>query len=138
MGFYASVEAAALAWDITAASLQRCRKLNFPEVSFSDLEQQLDALKCVISQAVPASHGLPVPALLPPPMQPQMLAEHDAAMMDPGQQHPDDGMHQQHMHGQLDTMHEHQGMHAHGDMHPQQPDMHQGEGAAERPRPFRR
>ena len=47
MGFYASVEAAALAWDITAASLQRCRKLNFPEVAFSDLEQQLDALKCV-------------------------------------------------------------------------------------------
>ena len=50
MGFYASVEAAALAWDITAASLRRCRKLNFPEVSFTDLEQQLDALKCVISQ----------------------------------------------------------------------------------------
>lgn len=50
MGFYSSVEAAALAWDITAASLRRCSKLNFPEVSFADLEQQLDALKCVISQ----------------------------------------------------------------------------------------
>lgn len=47
MGFYASVEAAALAWDITAASLRRCRKLNFPEVKFADLEQQLDALKYV-------------------------------------------------------------------------------------------
>ena len=95
MGFYASVEAAALAWDITAASLQRCRKLNFPEVSFADLEQQLDALKCVISQHVPSSHTmqmqLPLPvqmeaAMPQPPSAPNVVAPQDhVGMPQPGQ-----------------------------------------------------
>jgi hypothetical protein len=65
MGFYASVEAAALAWDITAASLrERQRKLNFPEVKFADLEQQLDALKYVSLCSSPQAsqtHGVRVP-----------------------------------------------------------------------------
>lgn len=86
MGFYASVEAAALAWDITAASLQRCRKLNFPEVSFADLEQQLDALKCVISQHVPSSHTmqmpLPLPVQMDAPMPPQPSAPNVVAPQD--------------------------------------------------------
>jgi hypothetical protein len=87
MGFYASVEAAALAWDITAASLQRCRKLNFPEVSFADLEQQLDALKCVISQAVPG--GPPMPMPMHPPIELPMVhhPEHDQQAVVSGPEH---------------------------------------------------
>ena len=114
MGFYASVEAAALAWDITAASLQRCRKLNFPEVAFSDLEQQLDALKCVISQAVPASHSMAMPAPLPQPIQPDMLPDPASGMMHPeqGDQHMAEGMHApQDMHQQADMHQQPEGMH---------------------------
>lgn len=101
MGFYASVEAAALAWDITAASLQRCRKLNFPEVSFADLEQQLDALKCVISQHVPSSHTmqmqLPLPvqmeaAMPQPPAAPNVVAPQDNVAMPPPGQMPEASM----------------------------------------------
>jgi hypothetical protein len=64
MGFYSSQEAAALAWDITAASLRRCTRLNFPEVSFAELEQQLDALKCVMTapMAIGAPAYVPVAA----------------------------------------------------------------------------
>lgn len=115
MGFYASVEAAALAWDITAASLQRCRKLNFPEVSFSDLEQQLDALKCVISQAVPASQSIAMPAPLPQPMPAQMLPDPNEAVMDPGQaeQHADGSMHPPADMHQQEAMHAAEGMHPH-------------------------
>lgn len=115
MGFYASVEAAALAWDITAASLQRCRKLNFPEVSFIDLEQQLDALKCVISQAVPASHSMPLPAPMQQPIQPEMMPGPDGEMLDPGEgaAHMAEGMHAPHdMHQQEDMHHQPDDMHA--------------------------
>eukprot|EP01025_Chloroclados_australasicus_P046323 TRINITY_DN5111_c0_g2_i1.p1 TRINITY_DN5111_c0_g2~~TRINITY_DN5111_c0_g2_i1.p1 ORF type:complete len:257 (+),score=33.27 TRINITY_DN5111_c0_g2_i1:51-773(+) len=65
MGFYCSSEAAALAWDITAVSLRRVSKLNFPEVGLAELEQQLDALKCVIAQQDPvreAAGGIQISA----------------------------------------------------------------------------
>jgi hypothetical protein len=81
MGFYASVEAAALAWDITAASLRRCRKLNFPEVSFADLEQQLDALKCVISQTPGNEQIAHMP--IPPPNAPPIIGAADGLAMEP-------------------------------------------------------
>ena len=87
MGFYASVEAAALAWDITAASLRRCRKLNFPEVSFADLEQQLDALKCVIAQT-PGNEQI---AQMPAPNVPRVIGAADGLALEPPLAPPADG-----------------------------------------------
>jgi hypothetical protein len=91
MGFYASVEAAALAWDITAASLRRCRKLNFPEVSFADLEQQLDALKCVISQ-VPGNEQIAHMPYPPPAAHVAGAADGLALEPPPGTAPPGGGM----------------------------------------------